>query len=196
MWPDCLPMTHVIVSDRLQARRRPTSSFFQCNPEVWPSPHPLWMLEQLHSWFHTPKTSFLRQCNPCKRLVTAPRFQFGASLTHPHLLTVLIVIHCFLLSSPAGCLPNVVRHQQQQQQQPGHIQELTARFEEKKKTNKILSQTAGRRKKKKTLRMRSGMVIKHRALHKGSLMSAPWCSNCVAKPPSVATHPPDCFRSS
>lgn len=129
------------------------------------------------------KNFLLRQCNPCERLVTAPRFQFGASLTHPHIITSLIVIHCFLLSSPAGCLPNVVRHHQQQQhehhhQQPGHIQELTISFEKEKKLKPIKSchkqwGEKETKKKEKTLRMRSGMVIKHRALHKGSLMSAP-----------------------
>lgn len=47
-----------------------------------------------------------------------------------------------------------------------------------------------------TLRMRSGDVIKQSALHRGSLISAPCCSSCVARPPSMATHPPARFSRS
>ena len=38
--------------------------------------------------------------------------------------------------------------------------------------------------------MRSGSLIKQRALQRGSLMVAPWISNWVANPPSTTAHPP------
>lgn len=41
-----------------------------------------------------------------------------------------------------------------------------------------------------TCLMRWGSLIKQRALHRGSLMEAPWISNCVAKPPSTTAQPP------